>query len=139
MNPPPSPCLDTICQQIALGRQLAQRLAKALRGRAVLEVEFRLLWLLSRQAARRIEQRSLAQQLGVSPAQVSSVVDKLRRQQFIESIPDETDRRRQHWQLTRSGQQQFQAIVAEVQPLLEAAPGQDSNASRLPPSQAEAA
>jgi DNA-binding MarR family transcriptional regulator len=139
VNTPPSPFLDTICQQIALGRQMAQRLAKALRGRTLLEVEFRLLWQLSRQAATRTEQRRLAQQLGVSPAQVSAVVDKLRRQQLIESIADHTDRRRQHWQLTRAGYQQFRAIVAEVETLMEDAHAKASDKIRVLPSLEEAA
>ena len=110
-----SDSLDTICQHISLGRQLARQLAGALRGLAVNETEFRLLWLLSQQAAAGLEQRRLAEQLGVSPAQVSSVVEKLRSQQLIEPIINRADRRRQHWQLTPVGQHQLQLTVVEVE------------------------
>lgn len=112
---PSKPSLDTICQQIACGRQLARQLTSALRGQAVGEAELRLLWLLSRQTTAGLQQSGLAEQLGVSPAQVSSMVDNLRRQQIIQPITDENDRRRQRWQLTASGCQQLEAVTIAVE------------------------
>lgn len=118
---------------------MARQLAGALRGQALSEAEFRLLWLLSRQVAAGLEQRRLAEELGVSPAQVSATVEKLRCQQLIEPKANNTDRRRQHWQLTPTGQQQFDAIGAEVESLVGNAPAQASAALRWRPSQEDAA
>ena len=110
--------LDTICQQISQGRQLARQLTLVLRGQSLNEVDFRVLWLLSRQGSMRLEQRGIAEQLGVSPAQVSTLVEKLRRQNLIDPHINDGDPRRQHWQLTSLGRERFGAAVAIVEHFL---------------------
>ena len=113
--------IDRVCRCIATGRALARQLAAALRKHDYGETEFRLLWLLRERsdisAAASTEQSALAEQLGISPAQVSAIVEKLRTQRAITPVTDRKDRRRQLWQLTASGREGFEAIVAAVGPL----------------------
>lgn len=99
--------LEEACQIISHGRILARQLAKALHSFGLNESEFRLLWLLRNSDATNnsycLDQRSIAALLGLSPAQVSTTVEKLRQQGIVESLGDGKDRRRQLWQLTAAG------------------------------------
>ena len=110
--------LNTLCQQIAHGRQLARALSAALNGQELNESEFRLLWLLASESERagdaRLEQRALAERLGISTGQVSAVVERLCGRQLIARITDEQDRRRQLWQLTTPGRKFFSTLSSVV-------------------------
>jgi len=110
--------LDSVCRLIATGRGLARRLTAALREYRMSETEFRLLWLLRSKLAdsdrASVEQSALATQLGSSPAQISAIVERLRSQKIIASDTDANDRRRRLWQLTPSGREQFEEIIAAV-------------------------
>jgi len=109
------PRLEAMCRSIAAGRTLARQLAVALRDYQLSEAEFRLLWLLSEVTERGTEQNVLAKRLGLSPAQVSATVEKLRGQQVIALVVDPADRRRKLWQLTPSGSKRLQPILAALE------------------------
>jgi len=110
--------LDTACRFIATCRTLARSLTAALRDYDFSETEFRLLWLVRERMAdsedASIEQSALADQSGISPAQVSAIVEKLRIQQVLTPVTDNNDRRRQLWQLTPSGRERLEPIVTTV-------------------------
>jgi len=107
--------LDTLCRRIADGRRLARRLALALREHELGEAEFRLLWLLLKTERASLEQSLLVEELGLSPAQVSALVERLRSQKMIAPVVASKDRRRKLWQLTASGRKNFAAIIATVE------------------------
>lgn len=106
--------LDTICHRIADGRRLARLLADVLRQYHMSEAEFRLLWLLRDAEQASLEQSALVGGLGISPAQVSTLVEKLRLQQILAPVTSEKDRRRKLWQFTASGQESFEAVITKV-------------------------
>ncbi|TWT38792.1 MarR family winged helix-turn-helix transcriptional regulator [Blastopirellula retiformator] len=59
-------------------------------------------------------QRELADRLAVSPAQISSIVERLRKREWIDAQRDPHDRRRQQWRLTESGVAVVQAAGAAI-------------------------
>lgn len=107
--------LDKTCRRIADGRRLARLLASEVREYAMSEAEFRLLWLLRETAQASLEQSELVKGLGISSAQVSALVEKLRAQQIIAPDTDEKDRRRKLWQLTASGREWFESVIETVE------------------------
>jgi len=107
--------LGTICRRVAEGRRLARQLALVVREHAMNETEFRLLWLLRETEGEILEQSTLVEELGISPAQVSALVEKLRSQQILDSGTDRNDRRRKLWQLTASSRENFEAVIASVE------------------------
>jgi DNA-binding MarR family transcriptional regulator len=60
------------------------------------------------------DQAALADRLAVSAAQVSGVVERLRRSQLIARPAVDGDRRRQFWQVTAAGDELVQRIIAAV-------------------------
>lgn len=105
---------DAICRRIADGRRLARLLAAALFDYSLSEAGFRLLWLLRETGQSSLEQSTLVERLGISPAQVSALVEKLRSQQIIALVADGNDRRRKHWQLTASGREFLESVCKSV-------------------------
>jgi len=95
---------------VALARQLRRGLAAACRPAGIGETELLCLWACSFEASAGISQSRLCARLGVSAAQVSGVVDSLRRRGLLVCDRDPTDRRRQLWRPTPEGL----AALAEV-------------------------
>lgn len=101
----------------AARRQLAEQVA----GSELSEQEFLVLWLCGDDAALTHRgQGELAEVVGVSPAQMSGLVDRLRRRNLLQFERLGRDRRRQVWQLTPDGQ----TLLAEVCRQLAIAGGQ---------------
>lgn len=59
-------------------------------------------------------QSELAENLAVSPAHVSGLVEDLRQQGLIEAFRPAEDRRRQVWQLTTAGRQQLDMALGAI-------------------------
>ena len=112
--------LDKICAMIAAGRIAARELAVGVRGLGLSETQVRLLWALrSTKLAEKasqapLDQTRLAAELGLSAAQTSSMVDRMRRQGAVISQSFPGDRRRQIWQLTAAGLELTQRIVTHL-------------------------
>ena len=110
--------LAALCDSIAVGKRLARCLATALRDQPNNEADFRLLWLLSQTSNaadnQGIEQRKIADHLGLSPAQVSALVERVRVKNQIELVPCSHDRRRQFWRLTEAGKNLFRTVCDEL-------------------------
>lgn len=121
--------IDAACRRAVLGKLALQDIANWVAGFSISESEFRILWRLNgtdaamtgKFPAEELDQAALASDLVMSPAQVSALVDRLRRANHIATAPAD-DRRRQVWQLTAVGRELLQAIVAAV--------AADSSASR---------
>jgi DNA-binding MarR family transcriptional regulator len=113
--------IDAACRQAVAGKLALRDLAAWLRGHGATEGEFRLLWLLyhgeGHGACRRraFDQARLAEQLVVSPAQVSGMVERLRSAALIDRVRDGADRRRQLWRLAAAGDALVRAVVASVE------------------------
>lgn len=111
--------INAACLLAAEGKLAARRIAVWLGGLEINEAEFRLLWLLagtvsSGVSAAALDQADLAEQLVVSPAQVSGAVERLRSLGLVERVQHQRDRRRQLWRLTEAGGALLQLIVARV-------------------------
>jgi len=103
--------IDATCQLIAAGRIAASQLAVLAKSSGLSEAEFRLLWLLHAVCSQHptdlssplLDQKTMGEKLGLSAAQVSAVVERLRQATLIEGQPSHADRRRNVWQLTTLG------------------------------------
>jgi DNA-binding MarR family transcriptional regulator len=97
---------------VALESVLAQfqnKLAAAAKGQAS---EREILLVSACRTLGQPNQRQLAAHIGISPAQTSDLVEKLRRRAWIDKVADPADRRRQCWRVTESGDQ-FLAQIDE--------------------------
>jgi MarR family 2-MHQ and catechol resistance regulon transcriptional repressor len=105
--------------------ELAERIvvcAKVVRADLALETpglrigaaEFSLLWVCREAPAGGIGQKELAETLAVSAAQVSGLVERLRRQGLIEGSRAASDRRRQLWRLTPEGHRLLHHVLRDL-------------------------
>lgn len=111
--------INAACRLAAEGKLAARRIAVWLGGSEINEPEFRLLWLLAGTASADVsavplDQADLAEQLVVSPAQVSGAVERLRSLGLVERLQHQRDRRRQLWRVTDAGEALLQRIVERV-------------------------
>ena len=109
--------IDDACRRAIAGKLAVRDIGAWLQGDTVSEPEFRLLWMLSRQAGGTcdsLDQAEMAERLVVSPAQVSGAVERLRNAGLLERVDSKRDRRRQLWQLTGSGEQLLGRVVDRV-------------------------
>ena len=96
--------LQLVLQAGAVARAGRRQLAEQVAGCELTEQEFLILWLCDDQPLVHRGQRELADTIGVSAAQMSGLVEKLRQRNLIQFERLGTDRRRQVWQLTTHGQ-----------------------------------
>ncbi|WP_428306140.1 MarR family transcriptional regulator [Lacipirellula sp.] len=110
--------VDAACRLAIVGKLACRDIATWLRGAAINEPEFRLLWLLSGSgngaAECSLDQADLAERLVVSPAQVSGAVERLRNLGLLERVQHERDRRRQLWRVTNTAGELLGQIVSQV-------------------------
>lgn len=112
--------VDAACRLIASGKLAARELAAWVGGLGVSDSEFRLLWLLQHGAREAgadgawLDQAALAEQLVISPAQVSGIVERLSVAELIEHQRRPTDRRRQLWRISMAGQLLVSNVIARV-------------------------
>lgn len=99
------------------GRQLRQALAEQVAECGVSDVEFFLLWNCQRANAPGTSQVELAALVGVSPAQLSGLADRLRQRGLLDAQRDPLDRRRQYLHLTDAGSSFLQTTLSRLAPL----------------------
>lgn len=105
-------------------RDLRRLLAKHLKSTKLNDTQFLLLFVCRETANQGISQIDLAALVGVSPAQMSSLVEQLQSQQLLETWRCPTDRRKQRLRLTVGGDELLNAALAKIQPLVDqVAPG----------------
>ena len=113
MTSPAVQQLDAACRHVTRGKEAARELGALVANFDLREAEFRLLWSLL--TVRTLQdQTEIAAAIGCSPAQVSSLVEHLRKKRLILAIPSPEDRRRQQWQLTPAGCRMLERVIASV-------------------------
>lgn len=95
-------------------RELRRALTDRIRRWGVSDVEVLVLWLCYEAAEPGIAQSELVENIGVSAAQISGLVDRLRRQGLLVGKRCDSDRRRQHWSLASEGNRLLDEIRADL-------------------------
>jgi DNA-binding MarR family transcriptional regulator len=103
--------LGHLCQAAIVGRRAARELSQWAGRFELSESELQILWCLCGLTGPGVDQTTLANQLALSPPQVSACVEKLRARGFIENHEACGDRRRRLWQVSANGSDLLQAIV----------------------------
>ncbi len=93
-------------------RLLRVWLIDRLRGWGIGDHDFWVLWLCDRAAPEGVAQHKLADAAGVSEAQMSGVVERLRQHGLLIGCRSGPDRRRQYWRLTAAGDELLGRIRA---------------------------
>jgi DNA-binding MarR family transcriptional regulator len=96
------------------GRRAARALADWLRRFELSEPEFQVLWRLRDVSSDGLDQTTLANQLALSPAQVSVTVERLGTQGWIAAHSRPEDRRRRLWQLSASGRAMLATMLGHA-------------------------
>ncbi len=110
--------LQLVLQLGAAARAVRRQLADKIAPSELSEQEFLVLWLCDDASHAHRGQGELAETVGVSPAQMSGLVERLRSRDLLKFERCGSDRRRQVWQLTSNGE----SLLTEICELL-AAPG----------------
>jgi DNA-binding MarR family transcriptional regulator len=109
------------CEMIQLLSQCHRQLRRVLSDRLgplrLSDTEFLALWLCQQAEPRGLVQRDLADALGVSPPQVSVLVERLRQQKLLSSRRCRLDRRRQLWGIDHAGCRLLARIGTELREL----------------------
>jgi DNA-binding MarR family transcriptional regulator len=98
-------------------RQLRWMLADRLSSFGLSDTDFLVLWLCRRAEPQGLVQRDLAEALGVSPPQMSGLVERLRQQKLLTSRRCPLDRRRQLWGLDLAGCRLLAQVCTDLKPL----------------------
>ena len=101
---------EMACCQRLLRAGFIRRLCKW----GVSDCDFWALWLCRRSPPQGIFQYQLAAAVGVSAAQMSGLVERLRRQGLLAGSRADGDRRRQYWRLTTAGERLLAEIQADI-------------------------
>jgi DNA-binding MarR family transcriptional regulator len=100
----------------SIGRQLRRDIALQLAPEGITAEDFLTLHLLQT-AQNGVSQVELAELLGISTAQTSGLVERVRQRGWITPHRDPQDRRRQCWIVTNEGRAEDQRLLALLQPL----------------------
>lgn len=88
---------------VVWGRRLGRVLAGVARKQGLNETQFQVVWLLGSRVEPVASQTELARELALSPAQVSGLLEELRRRGLVTGRSPRGDRRRREWRLTPAG------------------------------------
>lgn len=103
--------VDLAQRLLVCGRRLREQLHEQLEERLLSEAEFSVLWVCASARSPGPGQNELARALAVSPAQISGLVEQLRRKRLLAGRRAANDRRRQLWRLTPNGKSVVQAVL----------------------------
>jgi DNA-binding MarR family transcriptional regulator len=108
-------CLGLLSRLTSAIRSIRRALGEAAKPIGLNETQALLLYFCHDAPAGRA-QRELADMLGMSPAQVSGLVEQLRSRGLMEGRRPPNDRRRQVWHLTESGQAVLDQLMTSLTP-----------------------
>lgn len=94
--------------------ELRRTISDRIRPWGINDVELLVLWLCDEAAEPGIAQSELVANIGVSAAQMSGLVDRLRQQGMLTGKRCNSDRRRQYWSLAGDGKRVLDEIRAEL-------------------------
>jgi DNA-binding MarR family transcriptional regulator len=103
--------VDRLCQMAVDGRRAVRALAHWSALLQFSDAELQILWGLRLARVQGVDQTTLATRLALSPALVSSCVEKLRRRGLIACQQAGGDRRRHLWQLSAGGWEALQLVL----------------------------
>ena len=104
-----------LVQAMALcGRQLRKALAELAAPQGLSDTDCLILWACCEAPPEGQGQHELVSLLGVSPAQLSGLVEQLSAQGWIVGRRPAHDRRRQYWRLTAAGQTLVSELLAGI-------------------------
>ncbi len=113
-NPPAARWIELAQRTLACGRMFRDDLTQQTGRWRLSEPEFSVLWTCRQALPAELGQNELAAKLAVSAAQVSGLVEQLRREGLLEGRRGKADRRRQLWRLTPVGMARLQAVLADL-------------------------
>jgi DNA-binding MarR family transcriptional regulator len=113
------------------GRQLRRALAELVAPRGLTDSECLVLWACCEAPSEGQAQHHLAAIIGVSPAQLSGLLDGLAARELLSGRRPAHDRRRQYWRLTATGQTLVGDLLADIAQWLAAAPLDETERSPL--------
>ncbi len=108
---------DTVQLLSQCHRQLRRILSDRLGVLGLNDTEFMVLWLCQQAEPQGWVQRDLAASLGISPPQISSLVERMRQQGWLVSRRCQLDRRRQVWGIAAEGSLLLATIGDDLQAL----------------------
>lgn len=117
----PAGDVDRLCRVAVDGRHAARALAHWSALLQLSEAELQILWGLRAARGQGVDQTTLAAQLALSPALVSTCVEKLRQRGLIAHQHGGGDRRRHLWQLSAGGLEVLQRVMQATDESREAA------------------
>jgi DNA-binding MarR family transcriptional regulator len=116
-----APWIEFAERVLICARRIRTRLAAEASRHGLSEPEIEMLWACANATSSGRSQSELAEELAVSPAHVSSVVERLRRVGLLQCSMVQGDRRLRLWRLTPAGQAIWQALLDGASPRGEAA------------------
>jgi DNA-binding MarR family transcriptional regulator len=97
------------------GRQLRRALGECVAARGLTDTDCLILWACCEAPPEGQAQHELATQVGVSPAQLSGLVEQLGARGWIVGRRPAHDRRRQYWRLTPVGQTLVEQMLGDIE------------------------
>ncbi len=107
-----------LARWLARARRWADAVDGCLAPLGLSQAPFGILWACSRAPSLGIAQSDLAIATGLSPAHISALVEQMRRKDWLRCDRAAQDRRRQLWQLTPLGREQFLGACQALETLL---------------------
>ena len=108
---PACPWIESAQRVLVWARRIRRRLAAEAKRHGLSEAEIEMLWACAKAPPGGRSQNELADDLTVSPAHISGVVERLRCAGLLECSMVEGDRRLRLWQLTPAGQAIWQMLL----------------------------
>ena len=127
----PAQRLVQLAQAASLcGRDLRRALQERTRELELSDADLLVLWSCARADEGGVAQNALAEEIGLSAAQASGLLDRLRRSGLVCSRRPARDRRRQLWRLEPAGRQALDRAFEEIGGLAETVMGELSDANQ---------
>lgn len=105
-----------LVQKMSLcGRQLRRALSQLTEPRGLTDHDALILWSCQQAGPLGHAQHEMAAALGISPAQLSGLVETLSDRGWISGRRPSHDRRRQYWRITTSGEAILAALVQDLE------------------------
>ena len=104
-----------LVQAVSLcGRQLRKALAEVAAPHQLSDTEVLILWACCGTTSVGLGQHELAALVGISPAQLSGLVDRLSAQDLLIGRRPAHDRRRQYWRLSEPGEEMMEQLALDL-------------------------
>ncbi len=107
--------MQFLTELLRAGRALRASVGRFCDARGMSELHLMVLWQCARSGPDGVNQRTLAELFAVSPAQISALVEQMRREGFIAAHRPPHDRRLQNWHLAAEGLAVLELVASDLQ------------------------